>query len=90
MSKKFSNGFYFRCVSCNDSLDTHYQRVGLCSICNRIVNKASNPDYIEEDNTFVEHMLWKNPMDGGMLGEDVEMDYQGTKYDIDAQTIKSM
>ena len=77
MSTKFSNGFYFRCVSCNDTLTNEYHSVGLCSKCNYIVRKASNPEYIEEDNTFVEHILWRNPMDGSLGGEDVENTYQG-------------
>lgn len=84
MSTKFSNGFYFRCEACSDTLDPQYQLVGLCSVCNHVVRKASNPDYIEEDNTFAEYMLWRNPMDGGMLGEDPEKEYQGSGYDLDA------
>jgi len=81
MSKKFSNGFYFRCVGCNDTLSDHYVHIGLCSICNRSARNAANPDYTEGDNLFVEIELWRNPMSGTGVTEDAEATYQGENPD---------
>jgi len=78
MSKK---DFYFRCVSCNDTLAPEYHHIGLCTVCKGIVRNASNPEYIEMDNIFVEHILWSNPMDGGLHTEDAEATYQGNYSD---------
>lgn len=73
------HGFHFRCECCNAFLNPQYQVIGLCSICNRITRKAATPEYIAEDNAFVEHILWRNPMDGGLVSEreSAEDDYQG-------------
>ncbi len=81
MNKKDFNGFYFRCVSCNDTLTKEYQEVGLCSTCKTVVRNASHPDRIVTDNIFAEYILWSNPMDGGLNGEDAEEDYQGGNTD---------
>jgi len=79
--KKPVNGYFIRCVVCNDTLAKHYQTVGTCSECSYIINKASNPRYIAEDNAYVENKLWKNPMGGELFSEDVEMDYNGSSDD---------
>lgn len=74
------SGFYFRCVSCNDTLSPEYHKVGLCTECNVVVRHASNPEYTELDNIFVEKILWSNPMNGSLVGEDAEETYQGSGY----------
>lgn len=54
--------FYAHCVACDTRLDHRYSKKGLCGPCQRVVNKAANPDFHEGDMNYVENELWRNPL----------------------------
>lgn len=77
MSNSKYNGFFTRCVACNDTLSPEQFKKGLCSECGGVVKRAAYQPYHEKDLYDMTYELWRNPMGRDDFDEDIEKDYNG-------------
>lgn len=76
------DGFFLRCVACDQELskDQHTKN-GLCTECNRWSVQATYPDYLEGDLIEMQYKMWREPLGGEHIYEDVEKVYNGESND---------